>query len=127
VRQQVALGGAALVDGQGPALAGPAVALDAVRLLPPLAPSTWAGDEETKRARSWPWPPSATPPASGPGSGGGRSPAATRPGAARHVVTGKWTRTEAWPHVSFLGRVPFHEVAEIHGRALATVLLLPDR
>jgi hypothetical protein len=29
--------------------------------------------------------------------------------------------------VSFRGRVPFGEVAEIHGRALATVLLLPDR
>lgn len=45
----------------------------------------------------------------------------------RHVVAGKWTRTDAWPQVSFLGRVPFSEVAEIHGRALATVLLLPDR
>jgi hypothetical protein len=45
----------------------------------------------------------------------------------RHVVAGKWTRTDAWPQVSFLGRVPFPEVAEIHGRALATVLLLPDR
>ncbi|MGH3978440.1 MAG: hypothetical protein ACRDRZ_05500 [Pseudonocardiaceae bacterium] len=45
----------------------------------------------------------------------------------RHVVAGKWTRTDAWPHVSFLGRVPFSEVAEIHHRALATVLLLPDR
>jgi hypothetical protein len=45
----------------------------------------------------------------------------------RHVVAGKWTRTDAWPHVSFTGRVPFAEVAEIYGRALATVLLLPDR
>lgn len=45
----------------------------------------------------------------------------------RHVVAGKWTRTDAWPHVSFLGRVPFGEVAEIHSQALATVLLLPDR
>lgn len=45
----------------------------------------------------------------------------------RHVVAGKWTRTDAWPHVSFIGRVPFTEVAEIYGRSLATVLLLPDR
>lgn len=44
-----------------------------------------------------------------------------------HVVAGKWTRTDAWPHVSFAGRVPFTEVAEIHSKALATVLLLPDR
>lgn len=45
----------------------------------------------------------------------------------RHVVAGKWTRTQAWPHVSFVGRVPFTEVAEIYGRTLATVVLLPDR
>lgn len=45
----------------------------------------------------------------------------------RHVVAGKWTRTDAWPHVSFIGRVPFTEVAEIYGRSLATVLLLPER
>jgi hypothetical protein len=50
-------------------------------------------------------------------------PAATHP----HLVAGKWTRTRNWPHVSFAGRVPFTEVAAIHGRALATVLLLPDR
>ncbi|OAP20418.1 MULTISPECIES: hypothetical protein [Amycolatopsis] len=45
----------------------------------------------------------------------------------RHLVAGKWTRTEAWPHVRFAGRVPFAEVAEIYRRAVATVLLLPDR
>lgn len=45
----------------------------------------------------------------------------------RHMVAGKWTRTAAWPHVSFIGRVPFSDVAEIYGRTLATVLLLPDR
>lgn len=45
----------------------------------------------------------------------------------RHLVAGKWIRTHAWPHVSFVGRVPFPEVAEIYGRTLATVLLLPDR
>lgn len=45
----------------------------------------------------------------------------------QHVVAGKWTRTDAWPHVSFIGRVPFTEVAQIYGRSLATVLLLPDR
>ena len=45
----------------------------------------------------------------------------------RHVVAGKWTRIEPWPHVTFLGRIPFRDVANIHSRALATVLLLPDR
>lgn len=45
----------------------------------------------------------------------------------RHLVAGKWTSTQAWPHVSFVGRVPFAEVAEIYHRTLATVLLLPDR
>ncbi|WNV84929.1 hypothetical protein [Umezawaea sp. Da 62-37] len=45
----------------------------------------------------------------------------------RHLVAGKWARTEAWPHVSFTGRVPFTEVEGIHGRALATVLLLPEQ
>lgn len=45
----------------------------------------------------------------------------------RHLVAGKWIRTEAWPHVSFTGRVSFTEVAEIYGRSLATVLLLPER
>jgi hypothetical protein len=45
----------------------------------------------------------------------------------RHVVAGRWTRTAAWPHVSFIGRVPFTEVAKIYRRSLATVLLVPDR
>lgn len=44
-----------------------------------------------------------------------------------HEVGGKWPRTVAWPHVTFLGRVPFAEVHRIYGRSLATVLLLPDR
>ncbi|CAG7651250.1 glycosyltransferase family protein [Actinacidiphila bryophytorum] len=44
-----------------------------------------------------------------------------------HVVGGKWPRTSAWPHVTFLGRVPFAEVHHIYGRSLATVLLLPER
>ena len=45
----------------------------------------------------------------------------------RHVVAGQWTRTAAWPNVRFIGRVPFTEVAEIYGRSLATMLLVPDR
>lgn len=45
----------------------------------------------------------------------------------RHVVAGKWTRADAWPHVSFVGRVPFAEVTETYSRSVATVLLLPDR
>lgn len=45
----------------------------------------------------------------------------------QHVVAGKWTRLSRWPHVSFLGRVPYTDVAAIYGRTLATVLLLPDR
>lgn len=43
------------------------------------------------------------------------------------VVAGKWPDTRRWPHVRFIGRVPFPQVAQIHGDALATVLLLPDR
>jgi hypothetical protein len=45
----------------------------------------------------------------------------------RHLVAGKWTRTEAWPEVSFTGRVPFTAVDGIYGRTLVTVLLLPER
>jgi hypothetical protein len=44
-----------------------------------------------------------------------------------HRVAGKWTRTEAWPHVNFTGRCAFPEVRELHLSALATVLLLPGR
>jgi hypothetical protein len=50
--------------------------------------------------------------------------------AARHVphqVAGKWPRISAWPHVAFLGRVPFAEVNRLYGRSLATLLLLPAR
>ncbi|WP_028479085.1 hypothetical protein [Nocardia sp. CNY236] len=43
------------------------------------------------------------------------------------VVAGKWVDTRRWPQVRFIGRVPFSHVARIHGDALATVLLLPDR
>jgi hypothetical protein len=45
----------------------------------------------------------------------------------RHLVAGKWTHTGAWPHVSFIGRVPFTQVTQIYRRSVATVLLLPDR
>jgi hypothetical protein len=45
----------------------------------------------------------------------------------RHQVAGKWTRTEAWPHVEFTGRAAFHDVDRLHRKALATVLLLPER
>ena len=44
-----------------------------------------------------------------------------------HVVAGKWPRTQAWPHVTFTGRIAYREVERVHGRALATVLLLPER
>ncbi|WP_424533809.1 hypothetical protein ACOZ38_26150 [Sphaerisporangium viridialbum] len=51
------------------------------------------------------------------------------PAAARypHQVGGKWPDTGRWPHVTFLGRVPFPRVHELYGGALATVLLLPQR
>jgi hypothetical protein len=45
----------------------------------------------------------------------------------RHLVAGKWPRTERWPHVRFAGRVPFTEVRRLHQCALSTVLLLPFR
>jgi len=44
-----------------------------------------------------------------------------------HLVAGKWTRTERWPHIRFAGRIAFPEVDNLYTRALATVLLLPDR
>ncbi|WP_328869656.1 hypothetical protein OHT76_05785 [Streptomyces sp. NBC_00287] len=44
-----------------------------------------------------------------------------------HQVGGKWPRTARWPHVSFLGRIPFEQVHHLYGNALATVLLLPQR
>ncbi len=51
------------------------------------------------------------------------------PAAARveHLVAGKWTKTGRWPHVRFLGRIPFEAAAGVYGRALATVLMLPER
>jgi hypothetical protein len=50
--------------------------------------------------------------------------------AARHVlhqVAGKWINTRQWPEIAFTGRIPFPEVAATYRRAVATVLLLPDR
>ncbi|MGH7743681.1 MAG: hypothetical protein ACREQ5_02520 [Candidatus Dormibacteria bacterium] len=44
-----------------------------------------------------------------------------------HLVAGKWTDTRRWPHVRFTGRVAFPKVAELYGRSLTTILLLPDR
>jgi hypothetical protein len=44
-----------------------------------------------------------------------------------HLVAGKWTATEQWPYVHFTGRIPFGDVEGLHRRALATVLLAPDR
>jgi hypothetical protein len=51
------------------------------------------------------------------------------PAAARveHLVAGKWTQTDRWPHVRFVGRIPFQEAAGVYGRSLATVLMLPER
>ncbi|MFI6489093.1 hypothetical protein [Streptomyces sp. NPDC050564] len=51
------------------------------------------------------------------------------PAAARvaHLVAGKWTETDRWPHVHFLGRIPFEAAAGVYGRSLATVLMLPER
>lgn len=45
----------------------------------------------------------------------------------QHLVAGKWTNTTRWPHVRFAGRVPFTDVSEIYGRAVTTMLLLPER
>lgn len=52
------------------------------------------------------------------------APAAAR---LRHVVAGKWTRTDPWPHVDFVGRIPFPDVEATYRRSLATVTLLPVR
>jgi hypothetical protein len=51
------------------------------------------------------------------------------PAAARlpHVVAGKWTRIDRWPHVHFIGRIPFPKVSVTYGRSLATITLLPER
>lgn len=50
--------------------------------------------------------------------------AATHPD---HLVAGKWTDTARWPHIRFLGRVPFSKVADLYGMSRTTILLLPDR
>ncbi|MEW1722079.1 hypothetical protein [Streptomyces sp. NPDC093109] len=52
------------------------------------------------------------------------APAATR---FDHRVAGKWTNTGRWPHVTFVGRIPFADVSRFYGSTLATVLLLPER
>jgi hypothetical protein len=44
-----------------------------------------------------------------------------------HLVAGKWTRTERWPHIRFVGRIPFQAASGLYGRSLATVLMLPQR
>ncbi|KND38280.1 glycosyltransferase family protein [Streptomyces acidiscabies] len=51
------------------------------------------------------------------------------PAAARveHLVAGKWTKTDRWPHVRFVGRIPFEATAGVYSRSLATVLMLPER
>ncbi|GFE17901.1 hypothetical protein Sgleb_59480 [Streptomyces glebosus] len=51
------------------------------------------------------------------------------PAAARfeHQVGGKWTNTAPWPHVTFLGRIPFNAVSRLYSTTLATILLLPER
>ncbi|WP_329295954.1 hypothetical protein [Streptomyces pseudovenezuelae] len=51
------------------------------------------------------------------------------PAAARveHLVAGKWTKTDRWPDVHFVGRIPFEAAAGVYGRSLATVLMVPAR
>ncbi|MFE3861872.1 hypothetical protein ACFXPT_15715 [Streptomyces goshikiensis] len=51
------------------------------------------------------------------------------PAAARveHLVAGKWTKADRWPHVRFVGRIPFEAAGGVYGRSLATVLMLPER
>jgi hypothetical protein len=44
-----------------------------------------------------------------------------------HRVGGKWPDTARWPHITFLGRIPFPDVTRRYGESLATVLLLPER
>ncbi|MFF7081789.1 hypothetical protein ACFZBM_32730 [Streptomyces lavendulae] len=44
-----------------------------------------------------------------------------------HVVAGKWTDTSRWPHINFIGRVPFRHGVDLHGQANATVMLAPTR
>ncbi|WP_439673478.1 hypothetical protein [Embleya sp. MST-111070] len=44
-----------------------------------------------------------------------------------HRVAGKWTRTDAWPHVDFIGRVGYPVGRELHRQGVASVLLTPER
>ncbi|MFI5756235.1 hypothetical protein [Streptomyces sp. NPDC051569] len=44
-----------------------------------------------------------------------------------HLVAGKWTKTHRWPHVRFVGRIPFEAAVGVHARSLTTVLMLPAR
>ncbi|MEC4020478.1 glycosyltransferase family protein [Streptomyces sp. H27-D2] len=44
-----------------------------------------------------------------------------------HLVAGKWPDTGRWPHVTFLGRLPFADVTRLYHGTLATLLLLPKR
>lgn len=44
-----------------------------------------------------------------------------------HEVAGKWADTQRWPHVNFIGRVPFRHGTRLHRQAHATVLLAPER
>ncbi|WP_434593755.1 glycosyltransferase family protein [Streptomyces sp. A5-4] len=44
-----------------------------------------------------------------------------------HLVAGKWTKTDRWPDIRFVGRIPFEAAAGVYGRSLATVLMLPER
>ncbi|WP_199922739.1 hypothetical protein [Streptomyces sp. NRRL S-87] len=44
-----------------------------------------------------------------------------------HVVAGRWTDTGPWPHVNFIGRIPFRQGLDLHARAHATVMLAPAR
>ena len=44
-----------------------------------------------------------------------------------HLVAGKWERTQRWPHVAFVGRVPFTTVAHLYRQTTCPVLLLPER
>ncbi|MFF1676133.1 hypothetical protein ACFVYG_08880 [Streptomyces sp. NPDC058256] len=44
-----------------------------------------------------------------------------------HQVAGKWTQTGRWPHICFLGRIPFEDAHRLYSGTLATLLLLPER
>jgi len=44
-----------------------------------------------------------------------------------HRIAGKWTSTRRWPELNFTGRIPFTDVQPLYRRAVATMLLAPDR